>query len=76
MTIMSVNEFSHAVFSSATLWQVMTGYDWSVNFTAYSFRMQMNVCLFLHRLQEEIHQKEEAENNLSAFRAVSLLSIL
>lgn len=28
--------------------------------------------LFLSRLQDEIHQKEEAENNLSAFRAVSL----
>lgn len=27
----------------------------------------------LSRLQEEIHQKEEAENNLSAFRAVRLL---
>lgn len=26
----------------------------------------------LFRLQEEIHQKEEAENNLSAFRAVSV----
>lgn len=25
---------------------------------------------FFYRLQEEIHQKEEAENNLSAFRAV------
>lgn len=28
---------------------------------------------FFHRLQEEIHQKEEAENNLSAFRAVCSL---